>query len=98
MRGIEFARGGCRDFVGKCLFWFPGPWAFSPSFHITGFQPADLSGDWFADLLLDSSAPKARHVTADLSGLKARHVIAWAEASPTSGGPGKRSPQFFQAL
>ena len=49
-------------------------WASSPSFHLTGFQPADWPG------------PKARHVT------------AWAGASPTSGGPGQPPPQISQAL
>jgi hypothetical protein len=34
----------------------------------------------------------------DLSGPKACDVIAWAGASPTSGGPGNPSPQIFQAL
>ncbi len=32
------------------------------------------------------------------SGPKARHVIAWAEASPTSGGPGQPSPRISQGL
>src|SRR5260370_12083735 len=49
-------------------------WAFSPSFHFTGFQPADWPG------------PKARHVT------------AWAGASPTSPAPGQPPPQISQAL
>src|SRR6266849_1440108 len=47
-------------------------WASSPSFHLTGFQPADWAG------------PKARHVT------------AWAGASPTSGGPGQPPAQIPQ--
>jgi hypothetical protein len=33
-----------------------------------------------------------------VTGLKALNVIAWAEARPTSAGPGKRPPQTSQAL
>ena len=35
---------------------------------------------------------------AQMLGPKARHVIAWAVASPTSAGPGKPFPQISQAL
>ena len=59
---------GGVDLVVNCS------WAFSPSSHFAGFQPADWPG------------PKARHVT------------AWAGASPTSGGPGQPPPQISQAL
>src|SRR5438034_7620266 len=84
-----------------------GSWGFTPSFHITGLQPADLPG------------PKVRHVRAwvgasrtsagenqipagnqpaTLAGPKVRHVRAWAGASRTSAGPGQPSPQTFLAL
>ena len=35
---------------------------------------------------------------APIPGRKARHVIAWAGASPTSGGPGTRSQKLFPGL
>jgi hypothetical protein len=31
-------------------------------------------------------------------GLKAPHITAWAEASPTSAGPGQPSPRFSRGL
>jgi hypothetical protein len=84
-----------------------GTWGFTPSFHITGLQPAHLAGPKVRHVIAWAGAsPMSRgqnqipagNELAHLAGPKVRHVTAWAGASPTSAGPGQPSPQTSLAL
>jgi hypothetical protein len=76
---------------------------FTPGYHRTGFQPSSHGPSARYRVRSEGAAETVRqvrpvHRTRRLSGLKASNVTAWAEASPTSGGPGQPSPHTSQAL
>ncbi len=71
---------------------------FTPGYHRTGFQPSaqEPSALRYRVLVVRRLRSEGAQKTAgalrrrcQLSGLKAPNVTAWAEASPTSGGPGQ---------
>src|ERR1039458_6588800 len=84
---------GCGELAGT---WTR---AFSPGCHIAGLQPFEHCTDSQSVSLRishGSGGCRAGITPANLVlGLKASDVIAWAEASPTSAGPGYRSPENY---
>ncbi|SRR6266498_587010 len=80
---------------------------FTPGYHRTGFQPSAHGPSALRyrvrRVRSEGAGETVRPVRPlrrrrQLSGLKAPNVTAWAEASPTSGGPGQTFPNTSQAL
>jgi len=79
-----------------------GLWAARSTrgYHRTGFQPSARRPSARYRVRSEGASETVRPVRRrrQLSGLKAPNVTAWAEASPTSGGPGAQVVDFLGGL